>query len=245
VGAAFTVLEHASNHVGGQLPPLHARIRFRERVVHAIRGTVLASRQRAFQHQCFHAFDDDAAAHLDGGGGADWTLHDVETHPIGRQNAREFRRPRAVQQDWHPMIPVRDRRHDRAFDETTGPGANGCRDLLLRRRRYRIQIHVEMSGGQIAGEAAGCVVRRCGGHDGKDQARMFGKRAGRFHEACARLCRTGTNAVVFGAVRCLDVEGDERRRARAAKAAREVEACFAKTKESNDVHGAELTPSRG
>src|SRR5262245_6860004 len=143
------------------------------------------------------------------------------------------------------MVPTRDWRHDRAFDETTGPGANGCRDLLLRRRRYRVQIHEEMSRRQIACEAAGRVVRRCGGHDGKDHARLFGKRAWCFHEACACLHRTCPNAVVFGAVRRLDVEGDQRRRARSAKAAREVEACFAKTKESNDVHGAELTPSKG
>ena len=72
---------------------------------------------------------------------------------------------------------------------------------------------------------------------------MFSKRAWRFDEARAGLRRTSTNPVVFGAVRSFDVEGDERRCTRSAKAAREVEAGFAETKESNLCHGAELTPT--
>jgi len=67
---------------------------------------------------------------------------------------------------------------------------------------------------------------------------VLSERAWCFDEARACLCRTRTNAFVFGAVRCLDVEGDERRRASSAEAARKMKPCLAETKESNrGLHG--------
>jgi hypothetical protein len=126
-----------------------------------------------------------------------------------------------------------DGRHDRALDETAGTTANDRRDLLLRRGRHRVQIDVEMIRGQVGGETLRCVASRCCRDDGEDHARVVGERAWRFDEARARLRRPHTHAVIVGAVRCLDIEGDERRRTDSAKTAREVEPCFAETKQSD------------
>jgi hypothetical protein len=43
---------------------------------------MLAGGKCAFHHQCLHAFDDDATAHLDGGGGADCAVHHVKAHSV-------------------------------------------------------------------------------------------------------------------------------------------------------------------
>jgi len=82
VGPAFTVLEHASDHVVGHLPPVDPRIRLGERFVDAICGAVLAGGERALQQQRLQTFYDDAAAHLDRSGGACRAVHDVEAHAI-------------------------------------------------------------------------------------------------------------------------------------------------------------------
>jgi hypothetical protein len=81
-GPAFTVLEHPSHHVIGNRSPVHTGVGLGERVVHAIRGTVLAGGKRALQQQRLQTFDDDAAAHLGGSGGASGAVHDLETHAI-------------------------------------------------------------------------------------------------------------------------------------------------------------------
>jgi hypothetical protein len=131
------------------------------------------------------------------------------------------------------VIHAGDRRHDRAFDETARTKPDDLRDPLLGGRRHRVQIDVEMIRGQIAGETLRCLVSRCRGDDGKDDTCAFSERARRLDEARTCLGRTRTNAVVFGAVRRFDIEGDERQRACSAKAAREMEARLAKTEESN------------
>jgi len=141
------------------------------------------------------------------------------------------------------MITGRDRRHNRAFDEAAGTRFDSRRDLLLRRRRHRVEIHEEMIRGEVAGEISRRVVSRRRRDNGNNHACSFSERAWCLDEASACLRSARANAFVFGAVRCLDVEGEKRRRTSSAKAAREVEACLTETKKSNHVHGAELTPS--
>jgi len=82
VSAALAVLQHTSDHVAGSLSPVHPWIGLGERFVNAIGGAILAGGKRAFHHQRFQALDDDAAAHLDGGGGANGAVHHIKAHPI-------------------------------------------------------------------------------------------------------------------------------------------------------------------
>jgi len=64
------------------LSPVHTGIGFGERVVDTIRGAIFAGGERALQQQRLQTLDDDAAAHLDGSGGARWAVHDLEAHAI-------------------------------------------------------------------------------------------------------------------------------------------------------------------
>jgi hypothetical protein len=84
--------------------------------------------------------------------------------------------------------------------------------------------------GQIGGDIIRSIARRRRGDDRKDDARVFSERPRGCDEARGGVRGACANAVVSDALRCLDVEGDERRRTSSAKTARQMEACFAETR---------------